>query len=206
MDASLAALINGPAQELNPASTLLSQSEAAQAGLAAIAAILSEDQPDFCQAEFTVADLDTKRGAEVLDDYWEPDAKRLRTGDRDYDSPDDSTATGPPLGEAGSVPVSPGLSHDLGDDGIQTNRDLPEPDNNSANNGKLQPATEGGAGEQRGGQYMEYECGYCGQCKVSTSSRADGRVRIRCECGGKHRDNKARMHTKWIARPGQGGT
>jgi len=55
-------------------------------------------------------------------------------------------------------------------------------------------------------RYMEYECGYCSQYKVSTSSGADGRVRIRCECGGKHRDRKPRMHAKWVARPGCGGS
>ena len=43
----------------------------------------------------------------------------------------------------------------------------------------------------------EYECGYCGERKVSTSTGGDGRVRIRCECGGKHGDLKARMHAKW---------
>jgi len=43
----------------------------------------------------------------------------------------------------------------------------------------------------------EYECGYCGERKISTSTGGDGRVRIRCECGGKHGDLKARMHAKW---------
>jgi len=46
-------------------------------------------------------------------------------------------------------------------------------------------------------QYSEYECGYCSTRKVSTSAGSDGRVRIRCECGGKHCDNKPRMHAKW---------
>jgi len=57
-----------------------------------------------------------------------------------------------------------------------------------------------------GQEYMEYECGYCLTRKVSTSSGSDGRVRIRCECGGKYRDNVARMHAKWTSRPGSGGS
>jgi len=43
-----------------------------------------------------------------------------------------------------------------------------------------------------------YQCGYCGARKVSESTGGDGRVRIRCLCGGKYRDGKARMHAKWI--------
>lgn len=46
-------------------------------------------------------------------------------------------------------------------------------------------------------QYLEYECGYCKVRKVSTSTGGDGRVRIRCECGGKHSDGRPRMHAKW---------
>jgi hypothetical protein len=66
---------------------------------------------------------------------------------------------------------------------------------------------EGGKEEKKEDlKYMEYECGYCSSFKVSTSSGSDGRVRIRCECGGKHRDGKPRMHAKWVARPGCGGT
>jgi len=42
-----------------------------------------------------------------------------------------------------------------------------------------------------------YACGYCGTRKASTSAGGDGRVRIRCECGGKHKDRKARMHANW---------
>jgi len=42
-----------------------------------------------------------------------------------------------------------------------------------------------------------YMCGYCGVRKPSTSAGGDGRVRIRCECGGKHRDRKSRMHANW---------
>ena len=58
------------------------------------------------------------------------------------------------------------------------------------------PSSPGGGGGGGGG-YTEYECGYCGERKVSTSTGGDGRVRIRCECGGKHGDRKARMHAKW---------
>eukprot|EP00656_Telonema_subtile_P041897 TRINITY_DN4722_c0_g1_i2.p1 TRINITY_DN4722_c0_g1~~TRINITY_DN4722_c0_g1_i2.p1 ORF type:complete len:326 (-),score=73.53 TRINITY_DN4722_c0_g1_i2:284-1261(-) len=42
-----------------------------------------------------------------------------------------------------------------------------------------------------------YQCGYCRSVKSSSSAGADGRVRIRCECGGKHKDGKARMHANW---------
>eukprot|EP00656_Telonema_subtile_P048108 TRINITY_DN5652_c0_g1_i2.p1 TRINITY_DN5652_c0_g1~~TRINITY_DN5652_c0_g1_i2.p1 ORF type:complete len:179 (+),score=21.31 TRINITY_DN5652_c0_g1_i2:164-700(+) len=42
-----------------------------------------------------------------------------------------------------------------------------------------------------------YRCGYCGAVKPSTSVGSDGRVRIRCKCGGKHRDGKPRMHAMW---------
>jgi len=50
--------------------------------------------------------------------------------------------------------------------------------------------------------YMEYECCYCSARKVSMSAGGDGRVRIRCECGGKHQDRKPRMHAKWVPVPG----
>jgi len=39
-----------------------------------------------------------------------------------------------------------------------------------------------------------YRCGYCHAIKLSS---AEGRVRIRCGCGGKHQDGKPRMHTNW---------
>lgn len=42
-----------------------------------------------------------------------------------------------------------------------------------------------------------YICGYCSRRKTSTSRCADGRVRIRCQCGGQHKDNKPRMHATW---------
>jgi len=45
--------------------------------------------------------------------------------------------------------------------------------------------------------WTDYQCSYCGKIKTSTSAGADGRVRIRCECGGKHRDNTPRMHAMW---------
>jgi len=52
-------------------------------------------------------------------------------------------------------------------------------------------------GEGQEEDFVEYECGYCAVRKVSSSSGSDGRVRIRCECGGKHADGKARMHARW---------
>lgn len=42
-----------------------------------------------------------------------------------------------------------------------------------------------------------YQCGYCGSIKTSCSQSADGRVRIRCGCGGQHRDNRNRLHATW---------
>jgi len=42
-----------------------------------------------------------------------------------------------------------------------------------------------------------YSCAYCGTKKTSTSAASDGRVRIRCKCGGKYADNKPRMHANW---------
>ena len=35
-----------------------------------------------------------------------------------------------------------------------------------------------------------YICGYCGQRKASTSRNVDDRIRIRCKCGGQHKDGK----------------
>ena len=43
-----------------------------------------------------------------------------------------------------------------------------------------------------------YQCGYCGTVKSSSSLASDGRVRIRCECGGGRYDKISRMHAKWI--------
>jgi len=42
-----------------------------------------------------------------------------------------------------------------------------------------------------------YSCAYCGTKKTSTSAASDGRVRIRCKCGGKYNDNKPRLHANW---------
>jgi len=44
-----------------------------------------------------------------------------------------------------------------------------------------------------------YVCNYCKRHKLSASNGQDGRVRIRCECGGKHRDGTSRMHAQWSA-------
>lgn len=43
-----------------------------------------------------------------------------------------------------------------------------------------------------------YVCGYCGTERKSASACSDGRVRIRCSCGGQHEDGKVRMHAYWI--------
>ena len=42
-----------------------------------------------------------------------------------------------------------------------------------------------------------YICGHCDQRKTSTARCADGHVRIRCKCGGQHKDGKLRMHATW---------
>merc|ERR1712166_399029 len=49
-------------------------------------------------------------------------------------------------------------------------------------------------------RYM-YVCNYCGRHKLSASKGQDGRVRIRCECGGKYKDGVPRMHAQWSAAP-----
>jgi len=46
-----------------------------------------------------------------------------------------------------------------------------------------------------------YVCNYCKRHKPSASKGQDGRVRIRCECGGRHRDGTSRMHAQWSAAP-----
>jgi hypothetical protein len=38
----------------------------------------------------------------------------------------------------------------------------------------------------------EFACGYCSAIKTSKSEDFEGRVRIRCECGGMHQDGKSR--------------
>lgn len=47
--------------------------------------------------------------------------------------------------------------------------------------------------------HAAYQCGYCGITKLSTSAGGDGRVRIRCDCGGRRLDGKPRMHAMWRA-------
>ena len=42
-----------------------------------------------------------------------------------------------------------------------------------------------------------YICKYCGLRKEAAMASADGRVRIRCPCGGKHADGIVRMHANW---------
>merc|ERR1711871_1669649 len=44
-----------------------------------------------------------------------------------------------------------------------------------------------------------YKCNYCGRVLLSASEGQAGRVRIRCPCGGKHRDGVSRMHAHWTA-------
>ena len=48
---------------------------------------------------------------------------------------------------------------------------------------------------------VEYRCAYCNVRKKSTSVGGDGRVRIRCECGGKRKDNIPRMHALYVNHP-----
>lgn len=47
------------------------------------------------------------------------------------------------------------------------------------------------------GLEQDYQCGYCHHIRTSASACSDGRVRIRCACGGKHRDGNPRMHAFW---------
>eukprot|EP00656_Telonema_subtile_P056321 TRINITY_DN8967_c0_g1_i2.p1 TRINITY_DN8967_c0_g1~~TRINITY_DN8967_c0_g1_i2.p1 ORF type:complete len:241 (-),score=22.22 TRINITY_DN8967_c0_g1_i2:45-767(-) len=69
-------------------------------------------------------------------------------------------------------------------------------------NGQLsaQPGTDGymrsKAHEARGVE-QKYLCGYCANVRTSASACGDGRVRIRCNCGGKHKDGTLRMHANW---------
>ena len=46
---------------------------------------------------------------------------------------------------------------------------------------------------------QDYICSYCKKVKTSTSAGSDGRVRIRCECGGQRMDGKSRLHAAWVA-------
>ena len=43
---------------------------------------------------------------------------------------------------------------------------------------------------------IKYSCGHCGRIKVTTSGCANGRTRIRCECGGHLQDGACRMHSR----------
>ena len=45
--------------------------------------------------------------------------------------------------------------------------------------------------------HVLYACGYCGERKESASCGKDGRVRIRCKCGGRYADGQNRMHAHW---------
>ena len=47
------------------------------------------------------------------------------------------------------------------------------------------------------GVIQDYICGYCGIHRTSASACSDGRVRIRCECGGLRQDNVPRIHAHW---------
>jgi len=48
------------------------------------------------------------------------------------------------------------------------------------------------------GSEQDYICSYCKKVKTSTSAGSDGRVRIRCECGGQRMDGKSRLHAAWV--------
>ena len=47
------------------------------------------------------------------------------------------------------------------------------------------------------GTERDYLCAHCGRRKTSSSACSDGRVRIRCECGGHRQDGQPRMHVSW---------
>merc|ERR1712166_560940 len=44
---------------------------------------------------------------------------------------------------------------------------------------------------------QEYICGYCDRRKPSIVRCVDGRVRLRCKCGGPQADGKLRLHSAW---------
>jgi len=48
------------------------------------------------------------------------------------------------------------------------------------------------------GTEQDYLCAHCGRRKTSSSACGDGRVRIRCECGGHRKDGRPRMHASWV--------
>jgi len=53
---------------------------------------------------------------------------------------------------------------------------------------ELRPSSNTG----RNASKRQFICGYCGTVKTSKSADTEGRVRIRCECGGVHQDGKTR--------------
>lgn len=182
-------------------------SRAAQEGLLAVAAIMDPSNARGMPPAAS-APPPGKRSAEPSegvpgDDQAQAKRPRLVHAEDNDPSPPpvsyDSGDTVPTSGSASEAASEGG--------GAVTTESTEAPAHTEAKKAEL--PTEGSGAEDEGEEsqrFMEYECGYCGQCKVSTSSGADGRVRIRCECGGKHRDKQARMHAKWIARPGKGGT
>lgn len=66
----------------------------------------------------------------------------------------------------------------------------------------LQDTTKEGSEDSKSlpkgnGQLCQYKCSYCGKIKTSSSMGNDGKVRIRCGCGGQHQDRVSRMHAAW---------
>ena len=53
-----------------------------------------------------------------------------------------------------------------------------------------------GKGQRAKGMMNVYACYYCGTKKWSSSMGSDGKVRIRCSCGGSKQDDKPRMHVR----------
>ena len=49
------------------------------------------------------------------------------------------------------------------------------------------------------GSEQRHSCTYCSVVKTSASLCADGRVQIRCCCGGQRQDGQKRMHANWKA-------
>jgi len=66
---------------------------------------------------------------------------------------------------------------------------------------KVGPYYNQGKGHQSSRDPQIYQCGYCGTHKMSASMGKDGRVRIRCGCGGQKQDGHESMHMKWIPLP-----
>ena len=44
---------------------------------------------------------------------------------------------------------------------------------------------------------QDYICGYCDRGKTSMVRCVQGRVRLRCKCGGQQNDGKLRLHSNW---------